>query len=73
MTQELIAAIVAALMSAFLLAAPKGIWRVTEKWKSEGAEKPSRLFIIVTRAVGVMFAACGVLLLLGALGVVDFV
>ncbi len=43
-----------------MVAAPSLFWRITEQWKSPGAEGPSRLYSISLRVGGVMLILGGI-------------
>ena len=58
--------IVILVIGACMLLRPDVIYQLTESWKSNAADEPSRLYIISTRFGGVMF------LLVGLLGAVTF-
>ena len=60
MKQELIAGIVFCLMGlSFLFLSPGALWTLTEKWKTKDGGHPSKGYIIVMRALGVVFALAG--------------
>jgi hypothetical protein len=64
MKQEVIPAIVMCVMGAGLLFVPANkVWSVTEKWKTIGGKGPSKSFVIITRALGLVFVAAGLGLL----------
>ena len=62
----LIGSIVMLVIGICMLLRPDVIYQLTESWKSNAADEPSRLYIISTRFGGVMF------LLVGLLGTVTF-
>ncbi len=50
-----------------LFVSPYKIWQVTEKWKTAEGKKPSKSFVIITKVLGILFAAAGVYLLVAGL------
>ena len=60
MIQEFIPGIVMCVMGFCLLfiSADK-IWIVSEKWKTIGGERPSKSYVIITRALGIVFMIAG--------------
>ena len=62
----LIGSIVMLVIGTCMLLRPYVIYQLTESWKSNAADEPSRLYIISTRFGGVMF------LLVGLLGAIAF-
>jgi len=44
-----------------MLVKPKIIWAITEKWKSEGAEDPSFIYIVSIRLGGLICAVVAIL------------
>ena len=68
MNQSIIAGVVLCLMGILLCAFPLVIWKISEKWKSNGASAPSVKYTSTIRVVGGTFIAIGILL---ALGVID--
>ncbi len=68
MEQEIVAGIVMCLIGACLLfVSPHKIWKVTDKWKTVGGERPSMSFIIIIRVLGLLFAVVGCYLLVSGL------
>ena len=68
MKQELIGGLVLCLIGlSLLLISPFRLWTITEKWKTEGGEQPSRKYVVLIRVLGAVFAAAG-----GALAVSGF-
>jgi hypothetical protein len=60
MNQEVLAGIGLCLMGLCLMFVPPyRIWQVTDKWKSVGGKRPSQSFVIITKVLGVLFAAAG--------------
>lgn len=43
------------------------IWTVAEKWKTIGGERPSKSYVFITRALGIVFIIAGVGLLVSSL------
>ena len=43
------------------------IWTVAEKWKTIGGERPSKSYVFMTRALGIVFMIAGVGLLVNSL------
>ncbi len=65
MNQEIFAGITMCLIGLCLLfVSPHIIWSITDKWKTIGGEKPSKSFIIITKALGLVFSVAGVYLLI---------
>lgn len=46
----------------FMFMKPQIIWNLTEKWKSYRADEPSDLYCTSTKFGGVMFALCGLMM-----------
>ena len=60
MKQELIGGLVLCLIGLGLLfVSPFRLWTITEKWKTEGGEQPSRKYVVLIRILGAVFAAAG--------------
>ncbi len=60
MNQEIIAGIVIGIIGLMLLLVPsESIWYFTEKWKSEGAEKPTKWYVLLLKGLGALFAFVG--------------
>ena len=67
-TQEVIPEIVMCVMGFCLLFVPADkIWTVAEKWKTVGGERPSKSYVVITRALGICFIVVGVCLLMSSL------
>ena len=65
MDQEIIAGIVLCVIGLCLLLVPRDrLWAVTGKWMVKGGGEPSDKFNLVTRILGVVFAAAGVWLII---------
>ena len=47
---------------ALMFLKPQLIWTLTEKWKSYRADEPSDLYCVSTKFGGVMFALCGLMM-----------
>ena len=63
MKQEIWGGIVLCVMGAALfLIPPEWLWRLTEKWKTKDGTGPSKSYGVLLRALGILFAAAGVLL-----------
>ena len=60
MIQEFIPGIVMCVMGFCLLfiSADK-IWTASEKWKTIGGERPSKSYVVITRALGIVFILVG--------------
>jgi len=43
------------------------IWTVAEKWKTIGGERPSKSYVAITRALGIVFIIAGGYLLVSGL------
>ena len=57
MKQELIGGLVLCLIGLGLLfVSPFRLWTLTEKWKTEGGEQPSRKYVVLIRILGAVFA-----------------
>ncbi len=60
MKQELIGGLVLCLIGlGLLLVPPVKLWTVTEKWKTQGGEQPSKEYTILIRVLGAVFAIAG--------------
>ena len=60
MKQELIGGLVLCLIGLGLLfVSPFRLWTITEKWKTEGGEQPSRKYVLLIRVLGAVFAVAG--------------
>ena len=60
MKQELIGGLVLCLIGLGLLfVSPFKLWTITEKWKTEGGEQPSRKYVVLIRILGAVFAVTG--------------
>ena len=65
MKQEIIAGIILGIIGLGLLVVKADLlWRVTEKWKTRNADGPSKNYVILIRALGIVFAAVGVCLVI---------
>lgn len=58
--------IILILFGLLMLINPSIIWRATEQWKSDAADRPSDLYIKSTRFGGIMFIVAGIAALLAA-------
>ena len=68
MIQEVIAGIVLCVMGFCLLfVSANKIWSITEKWKTIGGERPSNSYVVITRALGIVFIIVGGGLLVSSL------
>ena len=65
MKQSIIAGLVLCVMGIAMIGAPRKLWEITEKWKSQNADRPSKSFLIVIRIVGAVFILFGILLASG--------
>lgn len=43
---------------------PHIVWRLTEEWKSYGADEPSDLYLKSTKIGGILFALVGVIMMI---------
>ena len=60
MKQELIGGLVLCLIGLGLVFVPPvTLWTLTEKWKTEGGERPSNKYAVLIRILGAVFAAVG--------------
>ena len=60
MKQEVIGGLVLCLIGLGLLfVSPHRLWTLTEKWKTQGGERPSKEYTILIRVLGAVFAAAG--------------
>lgn len=67
-TQEVIPGIVLCVMGFCLLfVSVDKIWTVAEKWKTIGGERPSKSYVAITRALGIVFIIAGGYLLVSCL------
>ncbi|WP_294758873.1 DUF6199 family natural product biosynthesis protein [uncultured Gemmiger sp.] len=48
----------------FLFLKPDLVWKLTEEWKSYRADEPSAFYLKVTKIGGVLFALCGIFMIL---------
>ena len=68
MKQVVIPGIVMCVMGfCMLFVSAEKIWTVTEKWKTIGGEQPSKSYVIITRALGIVFIIVGGGLLVSSL------
>ena len=65
MKQNIIAGISLCLIGLVLCIFPSTIWKISEKWKSDNADKPSTKYITITRIVSGVFISIGIFLALG--------
>ena len=60
MKQELIGGLVMCLIGQGLFfVSPVTLWTLTEKWKTQGGERPTKEYTILIRVLGVVFAVAG--------------
>ena len=60
MKEELIGGLVLCLIGLSLLfISPFTLWTITEKWKTQGGERPTKEYTILIRILGSVFAAAG--------------
>jgi hypothetical protein len=60
MIQEVIPGIVLCAMGFCLLfVSVDKIWTLAEKWKTIGGERPSKSYVVITRALGIVFILVG--------------
>lgn len=60
----IIAAIILIIVSVFMFIKPDTFWMITEAWKSNNADEPSKLFMLSTRIGAIlMFSVCTVYLI----------
>ena len=60
MKQELIGGLVLCLIGLGLLfVSPVTLWTITEKWKTQGGERPTKEYTILIRVLGAVFAVVG--------------
>ena len=68
MKQELIGGLVLCLIGlGLLIVSPVTLWTLTEKWKTQGGEGPTKKYTMLIRVLGTVFAIAG-----GALAVSGF-
>lgn len=67
MEQSVIGGFVFCVIGLLLCGFPTAIWHLTEKWKSEGAEVPSKQYMTLLRILSGAFIGFGVLLAVGIL------
>jgi len=68
MAQEVIPGIILCVMGFCLLFVPvERIWTIAEKWKTIGGERPSKSYVFITRALGIVFVAVGAGLVVSSL------
>ena len=68
MKQEMIGGLILCLIGLGLLfISPFRLWTLTEKWKTEGGEQPSKKYVVLIRSLGIVFAIAG-----GALAISGF-
>ena len=64
MKQEVIGGIALCLVGLSLLLIPADKWwALTEKWKTRDGGQPSKCYAVLMRALGAVFAAVGIILL----------
>lgn len=60
MKQELIGGLVLCLIGLGLVfVSPVKLWALTEKWKTQGGEQPSKQYVVLIRILGAVFAVAG--------------
>ena len=60
MKQELIGGLVLCLIGLGLVfVSPVKLWTLTEKWKTQGGEQPSKQYVVLIRILGAVFAVAG--------------
>ena len=60
MKQELIGGLVLCLIGLGLFfVSPVTLWTLTEKWKTQGGERPTKEYAMLIRALGTVFAIAG--------------
>ena len=60
MNQELIGGLVLCLIGLSLLfISPFRLWTLTEKWKTQGGNGPSKQYAVLIRIIGAVFAVAG--------------
>lgn len=60
MKQEMIGGLVLGLIGLSLLfASPFRLWTLTEKWKTQGGEGPTKEYTMLIRVLGTVFAIAG--------------
>ena len=60
MKQELIGGLVLCLIGLGLLfISPFRLWTLTERWKTQGGERPTKEYSILIRILGAVFAVTG--------------
>ena len=65
MKQEILAGIVLCAIGACLLLVPSGtLWRVTEKWKTQNGNGPSKSYTVLMKVLGAVFGGTGAGLLI---------
>lgn len=67
MGQSVIGGLVFCVIGLLLCGFPTAMWQLTEKWKSEGAEAPSKQYMTLLRILSGAFIGFGVLLAAGIL------
>ena len=67
MEQRVIGGLVFCVIGLLLCGFPPAIWHLTEKWKSEGAEAPTKQYLTLLRILSGAFIGFGVLLTAGVI------
>lgn len=67
MRQSMIAGLVLCVIGFVLCAFPNKIWEITEKWKSENADQPTKSFLTLIRIISGALIGIGVLLVSGVI------
>ena len=67
MEQSVIGGLVLCVIGLMLCGFPTAIWRLTEKWKSQGSEAPSKQYMTLLCILSGAFIGFGVLLATGVL------
>ena len=67
MEQSVIGGLVLCVIGLLLCGFPTAIWRLTEKWKSEGVSAPSKQYMTLLRILSGAFIGFGILLATGIL------
>ena len=64
MKQEFVAGIILGVIGLSLVAVPPAKWwAVTEKWKTKDGSKPSKVYAVLMRVLGAVFALVGGMLI----------
>ena len=62
MLWSILGGILIGILGAFVFYNPELIWKLTEEWKSYRADGPSDFYLKITKAGGLLFVLCGIIM-----------